>query len=61
MLEKEAAFSGTGPIRAGQEIDALKLAEWLEAHVDGYAGPLAIEQFKGGQSNPTYKLRTPGA
>lgn len=60
MLEKEAAFSGTEPIRAGQEIDAPSLADWLDAHVEGYRGPLTIEQFKGGQSNPTYKLRTPG-
>ena len=60
MLEKETAFSGTEPIRAGQEIDAPKLADWLRAHVEGYRGPLTIEQFKGGQSNPTYKLRTPG-
>jgi len=59
MLEKEAAFSGTEPVRAGQEIDAPKLAHWLGAQVEGYAGPLIIEQFKGGQSNPTYKLRTP--
>ncbi|MBS0254242.1 MAG: phosphotransferase family protein [Proteobacteria bacterium] len=31
----------------------------MRAHVDGYAGPLSVEQFKGGQSNPTYKLTTP--
>jgi aminoglycoside phosphotransferase (APT) family kinase protein len=31
----------------------------MRRHVDGYAGPLAVEQFKGGQSNPTYKLITP--
>jgi aminoglycoside phosphotransferase (APT) family kinase protein len=28
--------------------------------VPGYEGPLTVEQFKGGQSNPTYKLVTPG-
>ena len=60
MLEKEAAFSGTERVRAGQEIDARKLADWLNVHVEGYAGPLTIEQFKGGQSNPTYQLHTPG-
>jgi aminoglycoside phosphotransferase (APT) family kinase protein len=60
MLEKEAAFSGTERVRAGQEIDARKLADWLNVHVEGYAGALTIEQFKGGQSNPTYKLHTPG-
>jgi len=32
---------------------------WLRDHVPGYAGPLTVEQFKGGQSNPTYKLVTP--
>jgi aminoglycoside phosphotransferase (APT) family kinase protein len=27
--------------------------------VDGFAGPLTVEQFAGGQSNPTFKLITP--
>jgi aminoglycoside phosphotransferase (APT) family kinase protein len=31
----------------------------MEREVEGYRGPLSIEQFKGGQSNPTYKLITP--
>jgi aminoglycoside phosphotransferase (APT) family kinase protein len=31
----------------------------MTEHVQGYSGPLTVEQFKGGQSNPTYKLRTP--
>jgi aminoglycoside phosphotransferase (APT) family kinase protein len=60
MLERESAFSGTEGVRAGQEIDARKLADWLDVYVEGYAGPLTIQQFKGGQSNPTYQLRTPG-
>src|SRR5256885_5346640 len=29
-------------------------------HVQGFAGALQVEMFKGGQSNPTYKLVTPG-
>ena len=29
------------------------------AHVEGFAGPLTLARFKGGQSNPTYKLSTP--
>lgn len=32
----------------------------MRDNVEDYAGPLSIEQFKGGQSNPTYKLVTPG-
>jgi aminoglycoside phosphotransferase (APT) family kinase protein len=59
MTDKQRQFAGTEPVRAGQEVDAVKLSVWLEASVDGFAGPLSIEQFKGGQSNPTYKLHTP--
>ncbi|WP_375383103.1 phosphotransferase family protein [uncultured Sphingomonas sp.] len=47
-------------VRAGFEIDAAALEAWLSEHVDGFAGPLTIEQFSGGQSNPTFKLTTPG-
>src|ERR1700730_17623509 len=32
----------------------------MAEHVDGYEGPLTVLQFKGGQSNPTYRLDTPG-
>jgi aminoglycoside phosphotransferase (APT) family kinase protein len=35
------------------------LDAWLRGHVDGFAGPLSIQKFEGGQSNPTYKLITP--
>jgi aminoglycoside phosphotransferase (APT) family kinase protein len=31
----------------------------MAVHIDGYAGPLEVAQFKGGQSNPTYRLSTP--
>lgn len=52
--------TGTTPVRAEHRFDQAALAEWLSQHVDGFSGPLKIEQFKGGQSNPTYKLVTPG-
>ena len=51
---------GTGAVRAGYSFDEAALARWMAANVAGYAGPLTVEQFKGGQSNPTYKLVTPG-
>jgi RIO-like serine/threonine protein kinase len=35
------------------------LENWLSAKLPGFAGPLSVEMFKGGQSNPTYKLNTP--
>ncbi|MDP3550757.1 MAG: phosphotransferase family protein [Novosphingobium sp.] len=50
---------GTSAVRESFSFDEDALARWMGAHVEGYAGPLAVEQFKGGQSNPTYKLVTP--
>ena len=59
MTDHEAKFAGVGAVRAGHGFDAGALAEWMAAHVDGFAGPVTVAQFKGGQSNPTYKLLTP--
>jgi aminoglycoside phosphotransferase (APT) family kinase protein len=53
-------FVGTKPVAGEHAFDLAALHAWLAAHVEGFAGPLAVEQFKGGQSNPTYKLLTPG-
>ncbi len=55
----EGDNAGTTPVREGYELDAAALGAWLAAEVEGFSGPLTIEQFKGGQSNPTYKLVTP--
>jgi aminoglycoside phosphotransferase (APT) family kinase protein len=52
-------FDGTAPVREAHRFDETSLATWMMATVTGYSGPLTIEQFKGGQSNPTYKLGTP--
>jgi aminoglycoside phosphotransferase (APT) family kinase protein len=41
------------------QLDPATLTPYLEAHVDGFRGPVDIEKFAGGQSNPTYKLTTP--
>lgn len=49
----------TIPARDDRKIDEASLSRWMEQQVAGYAGPLQIERFKGGQSNPTYRLRTP--
>lgn len=54
-------MSDVTEVRAEHRFDEARLAGWMEAHVEGYAGPLTVEQFKGGQSNPTYRLTTPGA
>ena len=53
------ANAGTTAVRDAYRFDEARLSEWMAAHVEGFAGPLSVEQFKGGQSNPTYKLITP--
>jgi aminoglycoside phosphotransferase (APT) family kinase protein len=57
---RDELFSGVKPVEARHQLDEARLAAWLEAHVEGYAGPLQVFQFKGGQSNQTYRLDTPG-
>ena len=51
--------AGTTEVRAAYRFDEGRLAEWMAAHIDDYRGPLRVQQFSGGQSNPTYKLVTP--
>jgi aminoglycoside phosphotransferase (APT) family kinase protein len=52
-------YTGTQPVSASHAFDAGALQAWLERELAGFGGPLlAVEQFKGGQSNPTYKLLT---
>ena len=53
------ANTGTTAVREGYGFDLGALADWMKANVAGFAGPLTVEQFKGGQSNPTYRLVTP--
>jgi aminoglycoside phosphotransferase (APT) family kinase protein len=54
-----AQFAGTMPVAERQRFDEARLAEYLATHVAGFRGPLTVEQFKGGQSNPTFRLTTP--
>ncbi|MFZ6644399.1 phosphotransferase family protein [Undibacterium sp. TJN25] len=53
-------FMGTMPISERQKFDIGALADYMRQHVEGFdaksADSLVIEQFKGGQSNPTFKL-----
>jgi aminoglycoside phosphotransferase (APT) family kinase protein len=53
------ANSGTTFVEEAHRFDEPALERWLHAHVAGYRGPLSVERFKGGQSNPTFKLTTP--
>ncbi len=49
-------FQGTMPVTEAARFDVPALERYLRDHVAGFPGPLAVEQFKGGQSNPTFRL-----
>ncbi len=59
-MSKFDHFVGTKPVSDTHAFDMAALTAWMPQHVEGFAGPLQAEMFKGGQSNPTYKLVTPG-
>lgn len=52
-------FVGTRAVSDQHAFDIEVMTDWLSQHVHGFEGPLQVEMFKGGQSNPTYKLVTP--
>ena len=57
-MTRSAQNQGSGDVREAHRFDEARLEAWLRREVDDFEGPLAVEQFKGGQSNPTYKLVT---
>ena len=54
-------FVGTKPVPERHRIDAERLAAYLSERIPGFRAPVAIEQFRGGQSNPTYRLTAAGS
>jgi aminoglycoside phosphotransferase (APT) family kinase protein len=55
--DKYAQFTGTRPVAPQHAFDEARLTAYLHANMPKLAaGPLQIEQFKGGQSNPTFRL-----
>ncbi|MGB2816509.1 MAG: phosphotransferase [Burkholderiaceae bacterium] len=54
-------MSQLGEVTARHRFDVERLAAHLEQHLPEFRGPLSVQQFQGGQSNPTYLLTTPTA
>ncbi len=52
-------FVGVKPVEERHRFDVARLEDYLRRHIEGFEGPIEVEQFKGGQSNPTYRLSTP--
>jgi aminoglycoside phosphotransferase (APT) family kinase protein len=59
QIDRQAAFSGTKEVAEALKFAVAPLEAHLAQNVSGFAGPLTVRQFKGGQSNPTYMLETP--
>ena len=47
-------------VRKAHQIDEGRLQEYMQDHVAGFSGAISVSQFKGGQSNPTYKIEAGG-
>ena len=58
-LDRQSTFSGTKPAQGALALPREPLALWLSAHVADFTEILSLQQFKGGQSNPTYLITTP--
>ncbi len=58
-MADDSSSTGTRPVAEHHRFDIDAVTAWLSAHVDDFRGPLEVSQFKGGQSNPTYRLDTP--
>src|ERR1700709_533671 len=58
-VRTDEELSANKPGEERHRIDEMRLDGWMHDHVEGYQGPLTVLQFKGGQSNPTYRLATP--
>lgn len=59
-VKRDDEYSGTKEVEERHRVDEARLAAWMAENVEGFKGPLTVSQFKGGQSNPTYRLDTPG-
>ncbi len=55
-LDAETAFSGTRIPTGSDMLDAKRLTAWMTSNVVGFAGPIEVLKFAGGQSNPTYRI-----
>jgi aminoglycoside phosphotransferase (APT) family kinase protein len=50
--------AGLRPPPAQHAFDPAPLAAWMQAHIEGFRGPIDVQQFAGGQSNPTFLVQS---
>jgi aminoglycoside phosphotransferase (APT) family kinase protein len=55
-IDAQTAFTGTVEPEGADRLDEGRLTAWMTDNVEGFQGPIHLTKFKGGQSNPTYKI-----
>ena len=55
-MELDDENIGTMPVLERHVFNISALEDYMNSNVDGFKGPIKVEEFKGGQSNPTYKI-----
>ncbi len=60
MADRYEHFRGTKNVSSQHQFDVGRLSDWLRANVAPFSGELSVQQFKGGQSNPTFRLEHAG-
>lgn len=58
-IDFDKEMVGTIEVPERDKLDLERLTTWFAANVEGFTGPISYTKFKGGQSNPTYKIETP--
>ena len=58
-IDYDAEMVGTVAVPDNDPIDVGALERWMKRHMAGFEGPIALAKFKGGQSNPTYRVDSP--
>ncbi len=56
MSGLDDTYSGAKPVADALRFDEAALERWMAENVAGFSGPITVSQFKGGQSNPTYRI-----
>ena len=58
MEFEENQNTGTMDVLERHQFDTKALTAFMEENVEDFEGPVTVEEFKGGQSNPTYLVKT---
>ena len=60
MTDLASQFAGTQDVLEKHRFNVGNLQDYMSRHVDGFSGDITLSQFKGGQSNPTYRIDADG-